>query len=329
MWLLLNKLKLIEIFLMISQIDNETKNAVASHTKPDLLERLLAGPWLFIVPGILLYGIFAIFPVVYQFYVAVTDMSTISLTAVDFVGVRNFENILNNPVFMQSLFFTMSFVLVTVPAQFILGFSLALFLDQQLPGRIFFRISIIIPLAISSIIVGLMWRLLLHESEVGFVNALLAQLGFDIIPWFSESLGARSALFLVNIWQAVGTTMIFMLGGLQTLSSEVLEAAEVDGANFFQRIIYVKLPMLRTISGLAIIMIFAGTFQIFEKVLALTNGGPARSTSTIGFEMYTTAFPVAGEGMLGMGAAMGLIMFAFIMVVTAIYVWVVIFDEND
>ncbi|MEM9955617.1 MAG: sugar ABC transporter permease [Chloroflexota bacterium] len=301
----------------------------SSQYEPSKLERFLAGPWLFILPGVLLYAAFAIYPVVYQFYVAMTDMTTISLSNVNFVGFDNFAIIAADPVFRQSFIFTIAFVLVTVPFQFILGFGLALFLDQELPGRLFFRISIIIPLAMASIIVGLMWRLILHDSDVGVVNAFLGVLGFDPIPWFGEAAFARISVFIVNIWHAVGTTMIFMLGGLQTISKEVLEAAEVDGANIWQQIIYIKLPMLKNIAGLAIILIFSGTFQIFEKVLALTNGGPARATSTIGFEMYTTAFPEAGTGSLGLGAAMGLVMFAFILVITIFYVWMVMFDEEN
>ena len=294
------------------------------------LERFLAGPWLFILPGILLYSAFAVYPIIYQFYVAMTDMTAVNISNVNFVGLRNFYTIAADPVFRQSFFFTIAFVLVTVPFQFVLGFALALYLDQELLGRTFFRLSIIIPLSMASIIVGLMWRLILHDSDVGVVNAFLGVLGFDPVPWFGQATFARVAVFIVNIWHAVGTTMIFMLGGLQTLSEEVIEAARVDGANLWQQIVYVKLPMLKNIAGLAIILIFAGTFQIFEKVLALTNGGPARSTATIGFEMYTTAFPIEGMGSLGLGAAMGLVMFAFILVITIIYVWAVLFDgENE
>jgi len=296
--------------------------------KPGLIERVMSGPWLFVVPGVLLYFAFALYPVIYQFYVAMTDMTTASFTNVNFIGLENFETAVQDPLFWDAFIFTLAFVLVTVPVQFILGLGLALFLDQKLPGRLFFRISIIIPMAISSIIVGLMWRLLLHESDVGFINALLGQFGIDPFPWFSEAMNARLSLFIVNIWQAIGATMIFMLGGLQTLDREVLEAAEVDGANLWQRVIYVKLPMLRTISGLAIVLIFAGTFQLFEKVLALTDGAPGRATETIGYQMYTTAFPENSAGDLGLGAALGLVMFAFILVITIIYVWLMIFEEE-
>lgn len=314
---------------MLSAKDTQKSVSNARFENQSLLERLLSGPWIFIVPGVLFYAGFALYPVFYQFYVAGTNMSTASLTQYDWVGLANFEIISTDPIFRQSFLFTIAFVLITVPFQFIAGFGLALFLDQNLPGRLFFRLSIILPMAISSIIIGLMWRLLLHESNVGFINALLGVFGVGPVPWFSEAMNARFSLFIVNQWQAVGTTMIFMLGGLQTLDQDVLEASTVDGANWLQRILYVKLPMLRTIAGLAVVLIFAGNFQIFEKVLSLTNGGPARATSTIGFEMYTTAFPDVGSvGQLGQGAAMGIVMFAFIIAITFVYVWLMIFDRE-
>lgn len=315
--------------LLAKPSGSEKTVSTIQYSGQSFLERLLSGPWIFIVPGVLFYAAFALYPVFYQFYIAGTNMSTASLTQFDWIGAANFEIIANDPIFRQSFLFTIAFVLITVPFQFIIGFGLALFLDQNLPGRLFFRLSIILPMAISSIIIGLMWRLLLHESNVGFVNALLGVFGIDPFPWFSEAMNARFSLFIVNQWQAIGTTMIFMLGGLQTLDQEVLEASKVDGANWLQRTLFVKLPMLRTIAGLAVVLIFAGNFQIFEKVLALTNGGPARATSTIGFEMYTTAFPELGNvGQLGQGAAMGIVMFAFILAITFVYVWLVIFDRE-
>jgi len=314
---------------ILEKSDSPKTVSTSRFDNQSFLERVLSGPWIFIVPGVVFYAAFALYPVIYQFYVAGTNMSTASLTQYDWVGLTNFELIAGDPIFQQSFIFTIAFVLVTVPFQFIVGFGLALFLDQNLPGRLFFRLSIIIPMAISSIIIGLMWRLLLHESNVGFVNAFLGIFGFDPFPWFSEAMNARFSLFIVNQWQAVGTTMIFMLGGLQTLDQEVLEASKVDGANWLQRTLFVKLPMLRTIAGLAVVLIFAGNFQIFEKVLSLTNGGPARATSTIGFEMYTTAFPELGNvGQLGKGAAMGIVMFAFILIITSVYVWLMIFDRE-
>ncbi len=294
------------------------------------LERFVGGPWPFILPGLLLYLLFSIYPIFYQFYVAMTDMNIATVYQAQWVGLENFAFIANDPIFREVLSFTFIFVFFTVPTQFVLGFGLALLLDQQLRGRLFFRLAIIIPMAISSVVVGLMWRLILHESQVGVINAWLGQFGLPSVTWFSDVNNARLSVFIVNVWQSVGFTMVFMLGGLQTIPPEVMEAATVDGANIWQKIVYVKLPMLRQIAGLSLIFIFLGAFQIFEKILVLTNGGPGRATSTIGFRMYQTAF--GGEssvGLLGRGAAIGVVMFMIIMIFAVIYLWLVLLDREE
>jgi multiple sugar transport system permease protein len=305
--------------------------AVVTHhrTRKSLLEQFVGGPWPFILPGLLLYCLFSIYPLIYQFYIAMTDMQIATIYQANFIGLGNFQFIANDPIFREVFVFTLAFVIFTVPTQFILGFGLALLLDQQLPGRLFFRLAIIVPMAISSIVVGLMWRLILFEGQAGVVNAWLGQLGINQIRWFSGVTEARISVFIVNIWQSVGFTMVFMLGGLQTISPEILEAATVDGANTWQKIVRIKLPMLRQIAGLALIFIFLGAFQIFEKILVLTNGGPGRATSTIGFRMYQTAFTEGSIGLLGRGAAIGVVMFLFIMVFAVIYLWVVMLDKEN
>ena len=148
------------------------------------------------------------------------------------------------------------------------------------------------------------------------------------MSWFSNATAARLSIVVVNLWQSVGYTMIFMLGGLQTIPVDVIEAATVDGASAWQRVLRIKLPLLRQIAGLALIFSFLGAFQIFEKILALTNGGPGRATSTIGFRMYQTAFGEGSVGLLGRGSAIGVIMFLVVLVFSALYMWLVMLDKE-
>lgn len=308
--------------------------AVATTRSTRRLEKFIGGPWPFILPGVILYLALSIYPLLYQFYLAMTDMQVTSLSIFEYVGLKNFEFLLSDNKFIDSLIFTVFFVLITVPAQYVIAFGLALLVDEKLKGRLFFRLTYILPLAISSLIIGLMWRLLLHQSDAGFINAFVGQFGVKTIPFFSNEDWARFVIFFVNIWSSVGSTMIFLLGGLQTIDVEQLEAAKVDGANAWQRLIYVKIPLMRTISGLALIFMFVSTFGIFEKILVLTFGGPATSTTTIGFYMFATAFGARGAwgaayGYLGRAAAMGVIMFLIILVFVVIYLRLVMFDREE
>ena len=300
----------------------------AGHRK-GRFERFVGGPWPFILPGLLLYAAVGLYPIFSQFYIAMTDMRIATINQADFVGLENFVDLARDPVTRDVIEFTLLFVLISVPAQFVLGLGLALLLDQRLPGRLFYRLAILSPWVISSIIVGFMWRLLLHESAVGTVNALLASLGLPIVAWFSDPVMARVSVIMVNVWRSVAFTMVFMLGGLQTLPKDVLEAATVDGANALQKLVRIKLPLLRTIAGLNLIYITIGTFQVMETILVLTNGGPGRATATLGFRMYQLAFTAGSPGLLGRSAALGVLMFAVIMVFAVIYMRLFLFNERE
>lgn len=310
----------------------DTANHDAGRTTrrhPNAGNRFLRGPWPFLLPGLIIYSAFSLYPIAYQFYVAMTDMTLATIFRPNFVGFDNFVAVARDPIFRQAFVFTLVFTLITVPTQFALGFLLALLLDQKLRGRTFFRITIVVPIAISTIVVSLMWRLLLHESNVGLVNAVLHAIGLQPVKWFSDANNARLSIFIVNLWQAVGGTMIFMLAGLQTIPVEVTEAAKVDGAGAWQQITRIKLPMLKQPAGLALIFIFLGTFQIFEKVLALTNGGPGGATATLGFRMYQTAFSLGSEGYLGRGSAMGIVMFFFVAAFALLYLRLVMLGKEE
>lgn len=308
--------------------------AVANLRSTRRLERFVGGPWPFILPGMMLYLALSIYPLFYQFYLSMTNMEVTSLVHYDFVGLDNFVFLFNDSRFKEALQFTFLFVFVTVPVQYVAAFALALLVDEKLRGRLFFRLTYILPLAISSLIIGLMWRLLLHQSDAGFVNAFVGQFGIKTIPFFSDPNWARFIVFFVNIWSSVGSTMVFLLGGLQTIDIELLEAAKVDGANAGQRLMYIKVPLMRQISGLALIFMFVGTFGIFEKILVLTFGGPANATFTIGYYMFATAFGARGAwgasaGLLGRAAAMGVMMFFIILVFVLLYLWMVMFDREE
>ena len=283
------------------------------------LHRFSSGPWAFILPGLLLYAVIGLYPLFSQFYIAMTDMRIATINSANFVGLENFRQLFRDPVVRQIIGFTLLFVSVSVPLQFALGTALALLLDRPLVGRVLFRLAILTPWVISSIIIGLMWRLLLHESQVGTVNALLGAFNLDAVAWFSDPTAAKVSVIGVNVWRSVAFTMIFMLGGLQTLPQEVLEAATVDGANAWQKLFRIKLPLLRAIAGLNLIYISISTFQVMETILVLTQGGPGRATATLGYRMYELAFGQFGPGDLGRSAALGVILFAFILIFAAIY----------
>lgn len=296
-------------------------------------QRFWRGPLPWLLPALAVLALFRVYPVIAQFFISVTDMRVTDLSKYNYVGLRNYEFVLTDPLFGNALGWTLTFVLVAVPAQFILGFGLALLLNQPLKGRLIFRLSILSAWVISGLITGYMWRLFLAENTAGVINAWLGVFGISPQRFLSLSANARFSVILVEVWRTVAFSMVFMLGGLQTLPTEMMEASRVDGANFRQRLFQIIVPFLRPIIALNVIFISIGTFNVYELIVALTDGGPARATETIGYRMFATAFGGTrfggSVGDLGRGAAIGNIMFFIVLLFTILYLWVWVYRNED
>ncbi len=295
-------------------------------------QRFKAGPLPWLLPALIALGVMRLYPVIGQFFVSMTDMRVTTPNSFNFVGFANYEFVLSSPVFFNALSWTVAFVGFGVPLQFMAGFGLALLLNQPLFGRLLFRLCILSAWVISGLIIGYIWRLMFAENSAGVINAWLGTVGISPQRFLSLPENARAALIFVDLWRSVAFSMVFMLGGLQTLPTEMMEAARVDGANVWQRLVHIIVPYLRPIIALNVIFITIGTFNVYELILALTSGGPARATQTIGLLMFETAFGggrgASSVGDLGRGAAIGNIMFLIVMIFTILYLWVWVFRNE-
>ncbi|TVR19746.1 MAG: sugar ABC transporter permease [Anaerolineaceae bacterium] len=297
------------------------------------LERFISGPWPWLLPAILMLLVFRLYPLLSQLYISMTDMRIATINQANFIGLANYEFLLNDRAFISTVLFTFVYTIVGVAGQFIIGFGLALLLNQPMFGRLVYRLAILSAWVISSLIVGYMWRLMLSESSAGVLNAWLAVVGIDRVSWLSDLTTAKISVIGVNIWRSVAFTMVFMLGGLQTVPLEILEAAKVDGANAWQRLMRVIVPYLRPLIGLNLIFVTIATFNVYEQILALTGGGPGSATETVGLSMFKVAFGssigTGGLGLLGRGAAIGTVMFIITFIFALIYLRLWIFTKED
>lgn len=298
-----------------------------------MLERFISGPWPWLLPAIMMLLIFRLYPLVSQFYISMTDMRIATINSANFIGLANYTFLFSDRIFLGTIGFTFVYTIVGVGGQFIIGFALALLLNQPLFGRLIYRLSILSAWVISSLIVGYIWRLMLSESSAGVLNSWLVMFGLDRVNWLSDISTARVSVIAVNIWRSVAFTMVFMLGGLQTLPVEMLEAAKVDGANAWQRLTRIIIPYLRALIGLNLIFVTIATFNVYEQVLVLTGGGPGSSTETIGLNMFKVAFGssigTGGLGLLGRGAAVGVVMFLITLAFALFYLRLWIFTRED
>lgn len=203
----------------------------------------------------------------------------------DFVGLRNYEDLFADPLFRSSLVLTIAYTAVTVTAELLVGLGVALLLNSRVPFIRFFRTALIVPMMITPIVASLTWKLLL-DPNYGLVNAIL---GTNTV-WLGDPTLALIAVAIVNVWQNAPFVAILLLAGLQSLPSEPVEAAAVDGANRWQSFRHVTLPLLMPYIVVALLLRTIFEFRSFENVWVMTGGGPANATKLLSVYTFEASF---------------------------------------
>jgi multiple sugar transport system permease protein len=270
--------------------------------------RRIGVPYLYLLPFLVLFLAFRVFPLVYGLYISVTN-ATLGDDAARFVGAANYLRLPKDPRFVHSLLNTFQFTLeATLP---VLGIPLllAVLLNRKLPLRTFLRSAFYFPQTLSVVTLGLIWLWML-DPLVGPVNYYLKQLGFSPPVWFGNPATAMWSIVITVIWGAGGYYMVIYLAGLQDIPRYLYEAAAIDGADGWRSFWTITLPLLRPIFLLVGVIHVIGAFQIFGQVLVLTGGGPADATRPIVQHIYDTGFQ--GEFAFGSAAAMSWVLFLII-----------------
>jgi multiple sugar transport system permease protein len=267
--------------LTATAVERGTARRVApSQGRRDVL--LLLGPC------VLYLVAFSVFPLVYSLYVALCDYDQVT-GDLSFTGLDNFRELFTSDEFWQATRNTAIFTFGGVALQVVLGTALALFFDQHLRGSSIVRGILILPMLLTPIVVGLMWRALLNP-DWGLMTWVAEQLGFDNPQWLSDPDTALRLLLLVDTWQWMPFVFIIVFARLQALPREVFEASSVDGASWWQRTRHLTLPML--LPAIIFAAIFRGidAFRTFDLVYGLTGGGPGQATTTLSFEAFQNGF---------------------------------------
>lgn len=250
-----------------------------------LSESLVA--WLFLAPAGLLLGVFVLWPIAYLCYLSFTA-GNFTLAGTHWIGLRNYWRLLVSPDFWQVLGNTAYFTLATVIPSLVIPLGLAVLLNRAFVLRDLLRTAYFIPSITSLVAVGLGWRWLFQTE--GPVNALLAQLGIEPIPWLGSDTWAMPVLILLSTWKQLGFNMIVFLAGLQAIPTSRYEAAMLDGANVWQQFWHVTLPGLRATLIFVTITTAIFTLRSFEQVYVVTGGGPLNSTNLLVYYIYDQAF---------------------------------------
>lgn len=245
-------------------------------------------PYLFLAPAVIVLAIALLYPIGYMIYASFLDwVPSQRIEEAEFIGLRNYWNLLGDEAFLESFFVTLKFAAVALALEMVIGVGLALLLDRNLRGMSALRTIFILPMMIAPIVVGLMWRYMYHPT-VGIFNRTLKDWGFDPIPWLSDGDWAFAAVIIADVWQWTPFIFILALAALQSLPRSALEAAEIDGASGWQKIVYIKLPLMMPVLIVAILLRLIDAFKVLEVILVMTNGGPGLSTEILSLRIYRT-----------------------------------------
>jgi ABC-type sugar transport system permease subunit len=270
-------------------------------------------PYLFISPFYILFLIFGVYPVLFSLYLSFTEWK--GLGPIKFVGLKNFELLFKDKLFWQSMRNGVILFFMYVPIMTFLALVLAVILNsKRVRGFRFFRTLIFIPYIMNIVAAGFTFQLMLNQ-KYGLVNALLGVFHIPPVPWLESIWGGRISLCMLVIWAWLGYNMVIMLAGLQTIPSELTEAALIDGASPTQAFFYVTIPLMRPVILFSVVLSTMGSFNLFSEIYNLTRGGPVNATITPVIEIFNQAF---GNFRLGYASAMAYLYFIILFVLTLV-----------
>ncbi len=268
--------------------------------------------YLFLAPNFIGFVIFMLFPILFAFYIMLTDWSLAK--APEFIGLKNFDTMVNDRLFWKSLVNSFYYTFVAVPTGIFIAFWLALALNRKMRGIIFFRTVYFLPQITLTVAAATIWRWI-YQPEIGMINHLLSIFGIDGPKWIHNTQWAMPSVIIMSNWQGIGFAMLILLAGLQGIPEEYYEAASIDGASGWQRMRFVTLPMLTPALFFVIVTSLIGAFQAFDQFYVLTQGGPAHATTPLTLYIFQNAFSFFK---MGYGAALAAVLFVIILIITII-----------
>src|SRR5215510_13552160 len=274
-------------------------------------------PYLFLAPSFAILLAFLIFPLSWNIYIALHDVSlTTLLKDWEYVGPENFVTLFNDPNFYTSLKVTLMFVGGSVALQFGIGMLMAIVLNQQIRGSGVYRAILIIPWTISAVIAAFSFKFILDDN-FGIMNYFLNQMGIESVGWLSDPNIVVWSLVIANVWYGTPFTLLFLTAGLLSINPSLYEAARIDGASKMRSLFHITLPLLKPFMIINLILITMWSVNLFDIQLIMTGGGPLFSSTTASLYMYRQAFEF---GLLSKGAAAGIILILINLTVAIVYV---------
>lgn len=268
---------------------------------------------MFVIPTIALYGLFFLYPMLSSAFYAFTNWNGLDETR--FVGLDNFRTAFTDTNFRGAILNNMYFILFSVGLQVPVIIVLALLISNVKRLQGFYKTTVFIPSILSTSVIGILWGFI-YDPDIGPIADFLGAFGIEPIYWLADSRWAMLAILLTNAWQWVGFYIVLILAAILAIPREIDEAASIDGANAVQRAWYLTVPLIKPIISVVVMLSIAGAMRVVDIVLVMTNGGPAGATEVMASYMVNKAI---NYGDYGYGTALAIIIFAFALVLTAVY----------
>jgi len=269
---------------------------------------------LFVSPWIIGFCVFIAYPFVCSIYYSFCYYS--GLDSPHFIGLLNYKNLFTDPVFWKSLWNTFYYVGFAIPLGFLVTFPLAVLLNTKVRGRAFFRAIFYIPSLVPIVAGAILWAWIFN-GKFGLLNDFLITIGVPNPPnWLADPAYAKAAIIIMSLW-GLGNAVVIYLAGLQDVPASLYEAAEIDGANWFDKMIHITLPMLSPVVMFNVVMGIITAFQIFAQPYIMTQGGPQRATTFYTLYLYQLAFE---DFRMGYASAMAWILLLIILGLTLLVI---------
>lgn len=290
------------------------ENKGLQQKKPKEKDEKLVGI-LFVAPMLLGLAVFVIYPVIATFVLSFSDWNFVTgISQIEWAGFDNFQKLLGDEVFLRSLINNLIFIL-TVPITMIIALVLAVIIDRNVYFKSYFKVAFFIPYVSSVVAVAVVWQVLFNPAE-GPINQTLMSLGIENPPtWLSDPNFALISIMIIHIWISIGFNLIIYIAGLQSISKELYESADIDGANFWEKFRHITIPMVSPTTLFLLITGIISTFKVFDIISVLTQGGPVDSTNVLVWLLYETAFE---ELDIGYSSAIALVLFIVVFIITII-----------
>ncbi|MGD8168553.1 carbohydrate ABC transporter permease [Herbiconiux sp. P16] len=273
-------------------------------------------PYLFILPGVALFGVFILFPIVQAVQMSLYDWNILRGAASDFTGLDNYVRAFSDDRFWLSLSNSGIYMLLTVPPQIVIGLAVAMLLRSKAPAQPVFRVLFYLPVVTSWVVVSLLFKYLFaDEGLVNFALGDILHVTDGDTSWLSDRWTGLVAICALGVWKGIGWSMMIFLAALQGVPKSLEEAAEMDGANWWQRFKVVTVPAIWPAMLFVIVMLVIGGFNVFTSVLLMTAGGPGGQTEVLLTYMYQQAFSNLD---FGYGSALAVILTVIVFVISVV-----------